>query len=336
MSGIVQIVPQQTDDREAVLAFARGLASGLAAATRCECEMLSPEFLEARTSRALSAALAARGGRTVLVHYVNYAYEPRGCPDWLVDGLEAWATSAGARLVTIFHEVHASGPPWTRAFWTAGRQRDLARRLLRSSAVAVTSLPLYGDLLRGFGGEAELLPVFSPIGEPGEAPPLGERPRDVVLFGGVDAQRRAAGPLRPGLEACLEALEAQSLVCIGRRSGSWPRRIGAATVVELGPLDAADVAVQLLRARAGVSTHAPAFLAKSTVYAAYAAHGLAPVALGRDPRPGDPLLTPYWSPWEHSEPPGWEDLGARARAGYARHDLAAHVRFHAHALGLAP
>ncbi|MFZ4728709.1 MAG: glycosyltransferase family 1 protein, partial [Pseudanabaena sp.] len=73
------------------------------------------------------------GDRTspVLLHYVGYGYAKRGCPVWLVDGIQRWKNLYPDRLlVTMFHELHASGtPPWTSSFWLSPLQKNLVTRL---------------------------------------------------------------------------------------------------------------------------------------------------------------------------------------------------------------
>src|SRR5688572_26176134 len=55
---------------------------------------------------------------TVLLHYEGYGYANRGCPVWLVKALEQWRMANNRRkLVTMFHELYATGPPWTSSFW---------------------------------------------------------------------------------------------------------------------------------------------------------------------------------------------------------------------------
>jgi hypothetical protein len=62
-----------------------------------------------------------------------------------------------------------------------------------------------------------------------------------------------------------------------------PSRLDGLLVESLGTLPAEDVSAWLQTARAGFMAYPPAFLGKSTVFAAYAAHGLAPVvAWNRD------------------------------------------------------
>ncbi len=80
----------------------------------------------------------------------------------------------------------------------------------------------------------------------------------------------------------------------------------------------------LLGCYAGFLAYPPPFLAKSTVFAAYCAHGLVPVCAW--PRPGrEPSAAgerpPFWAPGEQPPPADPAELAARARAWYAGHDL---------------
>src|SRR5437763_11985208 len=96
--------------------------------------------LSARSTGELLSALPANDA-TVLLHYEGYGYATRGCPLWLVNALEQWrAEDNRRRLVTMFHELYATGPPWTSAFWLSSVQRKLMTRLARLSDPWMTSL----------------------------------------------------------------------------------------------------------------------------------------------------------------------------------------------------
>jgi len=66
----------------------------------------------------------------------------------LVDGLQRWRTASINRLlVTMFHEVYATGPPWASSFWLSPLQRNLAARLAQMSDHCLTSRQGYAKLL---------------------------------------------------------------------------------------------------------------------------------------------------------------------------------------------
>src|SRR5207253_579189 len=52
----------------------------------------------------------------VLLHYVNYGFQKRGIPFRLLSILRALRKQHRGKLVTVFHELYASGSPWTSAF----------------------------------------------------------------------------------------------------------------------------------------------------------------------------------------------------------------------------
>ena len=84
----------------------------------------------------------------ILLHYVGYGYAQRGCPIWLVDGLQRWKGLYPQRnLITMFHELYASGQPWTSSFWLSPLQKSLAARLTQLSDHAWTSIEKRSKLL---------------------------------------------------------------------------------------------------------------------------------------------------------------------------------------------
>src|SRR5437588_5214533 len=142
-----------------------------------ELEGFEIEKLSRQTAAKLLTKLTEIDVKTVLLQYVGYGYEKRGCPVWLVRGLEEWKRcNPEARLITMFHEISAFGPPWTRAFWTSVLQRNIAARLARLSDACMTNKKLYADILkrlsRGVHPEIPWLPVFSNVGEPQNVLPL--------------------------------------------------------------------------------------------------------------------------------------------------------------------
>src|SRR5260370_12913652 len=121
---LVQIVPQLPPAIGGVSGFAATLARALEQAGGVSSRFLvagdswhasdglSGEAIGERSSENLARRLTASGGDTVLVHYVNYGYERRGCPFWLVGALGRWrAPAPPPRLVTFLHQVHSARPP---------------------------------------------------------------------------------------------------------------------------------------------------------------------------------------------------------------------------------
>lgn len=307
---VFQIVPRLPPPFEGVGTYASALASALAE------RGVGTRFVtgERRTAEALLEGL--QGSKTVLLHYANYGYQSRGCPLWLAEGLDRWHTP-GRRLVTFFHEVWATGPPWRSSFWLLPVQKRLAARVARLSAALATSLERYGEML---GGEAEVMPVFSTVGEPAMVPPLAERARRIVVFGGAGVRRRAWGRYLQDLEKAVRALEAEEVCDVGPPV-EVPTTTAGVPVRSLGMLPSGEVSGLLLGSAAGFLAYPPAFLPKSTVFAAYCAHGVLPVCAWDGGSWNGPIF------WSGSGDP--QTAVSAARGWYAGHSLERQAeRFH--------
>lgn len=220
---------------------------------------------------------------TVLLHYVGYGYAKRGCPIWLVEGLERWKSSiANARLVTMFHEISASGSIWTSAFWLSKLQTNLAARLVQLSDRTITSKELYAKILhqlrQGKQTRIPTLAVFSNVGEPERVPLLAQRHRQLVIFGGYSNRLRVYRQSLAKLELVCHQLEIEEILDIGPSIGLSFKSVNRVPIVEMGQQPAAQISHILLNSIAGFLDYNPDFLGKSTIFSAYCAHGLLPIS----------------------------------------------------------
>ncbi|HEX4956216.1 MAG TPA: glycosyltransferase family 1 protein [Thermoanaerobaculia bacterium] len=342
---LIHVVPTLPPPLEGVGTYALALAGALATGHGIESRFLVGDpgwrgeaehparALAARTASELASTLATEGPGAVLVHYANYGYARRGCPGWLVAGLLAHRREAGGRLLAFFHELWASGPPWASSFWLGPWQRRLVRRLARAADWRGTSLPLYADLLARYlpRPSVAVMPVFSTVGEPPAVPPLGARPRRLVVFGGTGARERAFGPSGSALERACRELGIEEVREIGPPLPWVPRQVAGVPVRSLGALPAEQVSRELLGAAAGFLAYPPEFLGKSTIFAAYAAHGLLPVCAAEAARwPADP---PLWRPGQSAGEEVLEAIAGAAHAWYGGHSLAQQAGVVAEILG---
>ena len=188
---------------------------------------------------------------TVLLHYVGYGYARRGCPVWLVEGLERWRQAgSNRRLVTMFHEVYAYNPRiWTSQFWTSGLQKNLAARLAKLSDRCLTSKQGYAkiisELSQGKHTTIPALPVFSNVGEPEHLLPLVERPRRLVVFGGAGPRSRVYQRSRLALEKTCRELEIEEIIDIGPELGLEIEPVNGISVVRRGILSAREISCHL-------------------------------------------------------------------------------------------
>jgi hypothetical protein len=340
---VVQIVPQVLSQHDGVSAFAAALGRQISAlGERTE---MSPAFaIDGRSSPSGAFLLPTSlrdlsSGDAVLLHYVGYGYHRRGVPRALVARMKQLREVVGAEGVgVIFHEVWASGPPWRSSFWLMPLQRSIARRLLRLAGSASTSLELYRDLLARVAPERrlQLLPIPSTVGEPAVLPNWAARTKSLVIFGTPGVRLRAYRQEAAALQAAVAGCGIDEVIDIGEGQVA-PSSVGSVPVRVCGRLPAEEVGRILLTSRAGFLAYPPDFLGKSTIFAAYAAHGTAPVVAwsGRGERPlhsdeswirasGESLLAC------EARLPG---VAAAARERYAERSLAHHATFWRDALG---
>jgi hypothetical protein len=262
----------------------------------------------------------------VFLHYGGYGYAMRGCPSWLVDGLQQWRNETrGGFLITMFHELYAFGPPWTSAFCLAlVSDHYLTSRRRYAEMVCKWSLGKHKSI--------RSLPVFSSIGEPAPVPPLYDRSRRLVIFGTpgrrVQVYRRSA----EDLDRICRHLGIDEILDIGRPLNIDVSKIMRAPVVVCGELSGDEVSRHLSDAIAGVLDYPAEVLGKSTIFAAYCAHRVIPIiaTYGEASRAdGLEAGTHYWLsdvPSENLSLEAGQAIADNAYDWYQGHDLSVHSR----------
>ena len=213
---------------------------------------------------------------SVLIHFSGYGYERRGLCFWLLRELEQAKARLGDRLrvVTMFHELFASGPPWGSAFWLSPLQAHIARRLARMSDVIWTNTGPHDRWLREQVGPSTTIsvqPVFSTVGEPEHLAAVSGRTPSLVVFGSPSTRRRALAALPPYVES-LERQGITEIIEVGSGEAS-PWTATGLKLRFLGRMEKPDLRALLERSAYGLIEYPPNCLGKSTVFAAYAAHG---------------------------------------------------------------
>jgi hypothetical protein len=220
---------------------------------------------------------------TLVVHYVGYGYQRRGCPFSLVGSLRRLRSLRNFRMVSVFHELYASGPPWTSTFYVAPFQRFLFRALANLSDKVVTSTPAYRRILEQHGKNTGTHPVISNVGEPPDPCDLKERPNRAIVFGLAPSRRRL---FESGmLERILQSLFVEEVLEIGEPC-SRPPSIAGIRWHQCGELSGKEVSELFLQSRFGLLEYPRNLLSKSGVFAAYSSHRMVPVLLAQ---PGSPV-----------------------------------------------
>jgi hypothetical protein len=237
------------------------------------------------------AEIRAQGCESIILHYVNYGYHPRGIPFWLDASLRTLREVCSGKLLVIFHELYASGPPWKSAFWLQPLQVQIARRLARmADASLVSSETLREQLLRlKPRGPVATQPVVSNFGEPTlSADQLEARdPHRWIICGGSHLIARSLPSLLQRIAVIPVRCKPRELLVVGGSDNADTRKLLASCSgieCRYHPETSAAEASALLASaawgfmdyfhRAEVPTDA---ILKSTSFAAYCAHGVIPV-----------------------------------------------------------
>lgn len=241
-------------------------------------EGIQLERFEKGDAADLADALTRARAETVLLHYSGYGFDPAGCCGWLAEGLEQWRASApGRKLLTIFHEVYATGPLWRTSFWTSLPQRAVARRIGGFSDAAIVTSEGGAAQLRPLAPNLPLtvMPVFSNIGEPPTTPPLALRKPYAIAFGLAPNRTRlyaALARLPSPIKDAFRGYGLTRILDIGPPTGV-PCEVLGLPVESLRSLPANTVSAHLSSARMGLLDYPWHVLTKSGVFAAYVAHG---------------------------------------------------------------
>lgn len=201
MKPLFQIVPRAPGEQDGVGDHALTLAghlrtrSGwetlfLAAAPTKE-ENVTGGFRVCSPLRRLS--LQTGDNPRIILHYVNYGYDRRGTPLWLPETLSR--IKGAGRLLTIFHELYATGSIRQSAFWLQPIQKRLVRAIADISDTAVVSNNFSRRQLERLAPGVHIVmhPVMSNFGEPQHSSAgLYERdPHRWVICGGTELVERS-------------------------------------------------------------------------------------------------------------------------------------------------
>ena len=297
---LIQVVPWRGAEPNGVADYSLALARALAARNGLKSVFLSGTqsaqampmqdewktvFLPRRQAQCMADTLWSLSAETpvaVVLHFSGYGYQKRGVPLWLVEGLRIWARRARhVPLVTIFHELYASGRPWQSAFWLSPLQKHIARSILNLSSLAITPTDLYRKRLSRLRKDSAIkitaMPVFSNVGEPSCVAPPCTRGATAVVFGLAGVEDRFFTTYRSRTERIIATLGIETIFDVGPRLSPMPRTLAGALVISKGVLAERAVSELLLRTKFGFVAYPTDFIAKSSRFAAYAAHGVVPI-----------------------------------------------------------
>jgi len=243
--------------------------------------------LPSRSARDLEVLLdslrTTTGSSSVLLHLSIYGYALRGCPFWLLEGLKRLKSKRpDSRLVTMFHELYAFGPPWSSAFWLSLAQQKICAGVTQLSDAAVTNICQFREKIERFDStKRQRIPVLaipSGIGELLVPLDLDSRCKSMVIFGQAPLRNRTYKTQMSTLQQACQRLGITEIHDVGPPIDGLPDRVGNVRITKHGAMNAPELSSLLSNSVAGFLSYYPGCLAKSSVFAAYCAHRLVPVA----------------------------------------------------------
>jgi hypothetical protein len=293
---ILQIVPRVPGGIDGVGDYALTLAAKLRDRFGCVTVFVTPDAPSATTVGGFEVlpvdqlAAAAQRADRVILHYVNYGYQKRGVPLRLLSILRRLRREHRGPLLTIFHELYASGPPWSSAFWLQPLQIRLAKSVARLPDECIVSNENFVRELRRLvpGARVHLHPVPSGLEEPTlSRDQIAHRdPHRWVIVGGTALSERSLRSLSGAIRKIPDSIAPRMLLVLGGHENTVTRSLLADLAIESDyrPGIAAAEASDILRTcsftwfnyfhRQDIET---SVILKSSAYASACAHGVIPV-----------------------------------------------------------
>lgn len=249
----------------------------------------------ARTAGALASAVDTNS--PVLLHYVNYGYEKRGCPIWLIKGLrQLRRIKPDIFIMTFFHELYACGPINSSSFWLSPLQKLLASEIIRVSDRHLTSIHDYANKIASIAGDLVInptvYPVFSNIPVPDSLKHLNRRDPVVVVFGQKHTRIRAYTVSDDILDDFCVQNGIIEILDVGPDMGFKPQ-LNNVRVRQLGPLEAHELSEVMNNSYGGYIDydHFLGRMAKSTIFATYCSHRMLPICSSNNYSEQDGLIS---------------------------------------------
>ena len=252
-----------------------------------------------RNAASLVDALDKSNCHTVVLHYVGYAYQPKGIPVWLPRALRSWRRPSGKQppaplgrqAIVMFHEMYARSSPLRSPFWVAPVAQRIIQDLVRTADIWVTSCERYfGQLVVEFGAQATAGRIGpSPSNVPAplglDVSPSNGKLR-IAVFGLARTRIWALERHWKLLRALHRAGLIEHITLIGKRPAAQDDKDWRHLAEQIGPdlrwrtrfdLLVEEISSEMAGHDLGLLANEPDILTKSGVFAALAAHGVVPV-----------------------------------------------------------
>lgn len=240
------------------------------------------------------------GIRVIIIHFSSYPYFNTslkgtfgfGTPFWLIDALRSVVRSHQLKLIVMFHELPKLHWKQFYLFELLNPLHSIvSRRLAEMADTVLTSSTKYQAILaKWLSRNVTKILIFSTIGEPNSVLPSIARQRRLVIFGGSARSRIYQNNFQVLIQNC-KLLGIEEICDVGPplELPNFPNL--DIKFVEMGFRSYPEIRELLLTSLVGCIDYTPfpGNLGKSSVFAAYCAHGLVPLLTQYNPSEADDL-----------------------------------------------
>ncbi|MDJ0728440.1 MAG: hypothetical protein QNJ33_00440 [Crocosphaera sp.] len=217
--------------------------------------------------------------QNIILQYSNYPYlqGKLDIPFWLPRALDMIIQKYHLKLLVMFHELPTL--KWKKLRLFHPLQCQVSRYLARIAHYLVTNNSQFQKIINNWSKKSvDCLPNFSTIGESEKLINLQKRKNQIVIFGTTSRCKIYQNALPKLLKIC-KILDIQTIYDIGKSLELKQQyNFRDVNLVEMGFQPSEVIQEILLNSKYGCLdySHFPKNLAKSTVFAAFSAHGLVP------------------------------------------------------------
>lgn len=239
----------------------------------------SSQKLFGKESSNLLTLLEKKNSKEIILHYSPYGYANRGlCLD-LIKIIKKWKERRkDRRLITIFHEIYATGPIYRTSFWTCLPQKYLAKTLFNLTDLVIATTIKNQLFLSSIKPKKKvsLSNVFSNIGEKKNNKNINKRRKIGIIFGG-EAQKKLLYQdmllQRKKYLNTLIKLSINKILDIGPKTKGL-KKIGKIPIQSIGIKSRRYISSLLSNSKAGLVFYPISQMTKSGIVASYSSHGL--------------------------------------------------------------
>jgi hypothetical protein len=247
---------------------------------------LSSQKLFGKNSSGLLMLLEKSNSKEIILHYSPYGYATWGLCLSLIQSIKKWKKRRKERrLITVFHEIYATGPIYRASFWTYVPQKYLAKILFKMTDLVLTTTKKNKFFLSSIEPKKKVLlsNVFSNIGEQKYNKNINKK-KTAIIFGGCSQKELLYQNMilhQKKYINILTKLSIDKIVDIGPKTKGL-KKIGQIPIQSIGIKSRRFISNLFSNSKAGLVFYPVGQMTKSGIVASYSSHGLVIINFCKD------------------------------------------------------